>query len=176
MIRRGIHPSAIVDILGQASIPETTILEPLTVITVGTEGRLTLGEKNTLYPHVSIRIDKGWMTTGKEVSFGPGVSIYEPRAGLQIGDFCMIAGGVTICGVSHGAERTDIPMRQQAAVAGKIVLEDDVWLGMRVIVMPGVTIGRGAIIGAGSIVTRDIPPYAVAWGSPCVVQRSRKDG
>ena len=173
MIRLGIHPSAIVDVLGEADIPDTTIMEPLAVITIGSEGRLSLGEKNTLYPHVSIRIDKGWMRTGNEVSFGPSVSIYEPRAGLEIGNSCMIAGGVTICGVSHGAERIDIPMREQVATAGKIVLEDDVWLGMRVIVMPGVTIGRGSIIGAGSIVTRDIPAYAVAWGSPCAVQRYR---
>ncbi len=173
MIRRGIHPSAIVDILGQATIPETTILEPLAVIYVGPEGKLDLGVRNILYPHVSLRIDKGWMRTGDDVSFGPGVMIYEPRAGLEIGNHCMIAGGTAICGVNHSATATDVPMRHQSATAEKIVIEDDVWLGMRVVVMPAVVIGRGSIVGAGSIVTRNIPPYSVAWGSPCEVQRTR---
>jgi acetyltransferase-like isoleucine patch superfamily enzyme len=175
MIRRGIHPSAVIDILGQAIIPHSTIAEPLAVIFVGLEGKLELGERNTLYPHVSLRIDKGWMRSGEEVSFGPGVSIYEPRAGLEIGSHCMIAAGVAICGTSHTTARTDVPMRHQEAIAQKIVIEDDVWVGMRAVILPGVTIGRGSIVGAGSIVTRDIPPFSVAWGNPCSVQRSRRN-
>ncbi len=174
MIRRGLHPSAIVDVQGPAVIPETTILEPLAVIYVGPEGRLDLGARNILYPHVSLRIDKGWMRTGDDVSFGPGVMIYEPRAGLEIGHHCMIAGGTAICGVNHNATDIDVPMRNQSTTVAKIVIEDDVWLGMRVVVMPGVVIGRGSIIGAGSVVTRDIPPYSVAWGTPCEVQRTRR--
>jgi len=173
MIRRGIHPSAVVDIEGDAVIPDTTILEPLAVIFVGSRGRIKLGDKNTLYPHVSIRIDQGWMETGDEVSFGPGVAIYEPRAGLVIGNHCLIAGGTMICGVRHGLAMKGVPMRHQPAEAAKIVIEDDVWLGMGVIVTPGVTIGRGAVIGAGSVVTRDIPAGAVAFGNPCRVQRDR---
>src|SRR5690349_3020880 len=107
MIRTGIHPSAVVDVLGKAVLPPTTVLEPQAVIYVGPAGLLELGELNILYPHASIRIDQGWMKTGKDVSFGPGVVIYEPRGGLEIGDHCMIAGGVAICGTEHGSERID---------------------------------------------------------------------
>ncbi len=174
MIRKGIHTSAIVDILGQAVIPQTTIMEPQSVIFIGADGALELGERNILYPHVSIRIDKGWMKSGVEVSFGPGVMIYEPRAGLEIGNHCMIAAGTMICGVEHGVDRLDIPMRRQAAQASKIVIEDDVWIGMGVVIAPGVTIGRQSIIGAGSVVVRDIPPQSVAWGMPCAVQKRRQ--
>lgn len=173
MIRKGIHSSAVVDVLGHAVIPETTVLEPQAVIYVGADGRLDLGERNILYPHCSIRIDKGWMRTGREVSFGPGVMIYEPRAGLEIGDHCLIAAGVAICGVEHGHADPEIPMRHQPAQAAKIVIEDNVWLGMRVVVTPGVTIGRGSVIGAGSVVTHDIPAGSVAWGTPCKVQKAR---
>jgi len=173
MIGLGIHPSATVDIIGQATLPDTTVLEPQSVIYVGANGRLQLGERNTLYPHVSIRIDKGWMETRTDVSFGPGVMIYEPRGGLSIGNHCMIAAGTAICGVGHGTERTDIPMRFQEPHVAPIILEEDVWIGMRAVIMPGVTIGRGAIIGAGSIVTTDIPAWSVAWGTPCRPQRQR---
>ena len=50
-----------------------------------------------------------------------------------------------------------------------VVIEDYAWIGMRSIILKGVTIGRGAIVGAGSVVTRDIPPFAVACGSPARV-------
>lgn len=173
MIRKGIHPTAVVDVQGRAVLPDTTILEPQAVIFIGPAGVLELGDKNTLYPHCSIRIDQGWMKTGAEVSFGPGVTIYEPRGGLEIGNHCMIAGGTAICGVQHGMDSLDIPMRHQAPRVGKIVIEDDVWIGMRVVIMPGVTIGRQSVIGAGSLVTRDIPPRSIAWGAPCEVRETR---
>ena len=54
-----------------------------------------------------------------------------------------------------------------------VVIEDDVWIGTRAIVLGGVTIGRGAVIGAGAVVTKSIPPYAIAAGSPARVLRYR---
>jgi len=173
MIHRGIHPSAVVDCLGNARLPESTVLEPLAVIYVGRSGHLTLGDDNILYPHASIRIDQGDMVTGREVSFGPGCHIYEPRAGLTIGDHCMIGGGAVICGVNHGFADAHQPMRHQPAVAAPVILEDDVWVGMGVMILPGVRIGRGSVIGAGSVVTRDVPPYSVGAGVPFVVHRQR---
>ena len=52
-----------------------------------------------------------------------------------------------------------------------IVIEDDVWIGRRAIIMGGVTIGKGAVIGAGSVVTKDVPPYCVAAGNPAIVRK-----
>ena len=59
--------------------------------------------------------------------------------------------------------------------SGPIVIEDDVWLGGRVTVCPGVTIHRGAVVGAGSVVTRDVPANVVAAGNPCRVLRPLTD-
>jgi acetyltransferase-like isoleucine patch superfamily enzyme len=65
-------------------------------------------------------------------------------------------------------------MREQPLTSrGDIVLEDDVWLGANVVVLDGVTIGRGAIVGAGAVVTQSIPPYAIAGGVPARVIRYR---
>ena len=52
---------------------------------------------------------------------------------------------------------------------GDVIVEEDVWIGMNVTLLPGVTIGRGAIIGAASVVTKSIPPYAIAVGNPAKV-------
>jgi acetyltransferase-like isoleucine patch superfamily enzyme len=56
-----------------------------------------------------------------------------------------------------------------------VIIEDDVWIGARAIVLRGVTIGRGAIVGAGSLVTKNIPPYAIAVGSPAKTIKFRWD-
>jgi len=174
MIHSGIHPTAVVEIAAGEPLPSSTVLEPQAVIFVGPHGALRLGEENIFYPHASIRIDHGSMETGREVSFGPGCHIYEPRAGLTIGDYCMIGGGTVICGVHHGAETTRIPMRHQPPIAAPIRIEEDVWIGMGVVILPGVCIGRGAVVGAGSVVTRDVPRYAVGAGVPFKVRRSRE--
>ena len=175
MIRKGIHTSAVIDVEGQLDLPPTTILEPLAVFFIGSSGRLSLGERNIFYPHCSVRIDQGWMETGSDVSFGPGCHIYEPRGGLRIGNSCLIAGGVMICGAEHGTRLGAGPMRFQPAIAKPIIIEDDVWIGMGAVITPGVTIGARSVIGAGSVVTRDIPPDSVAHGVPCKVKRSRED-
>ena len=138
----------------------------MAVIFVGARGRLKLGRMNTLYPGASIRIDLGWMETGEQVSFGPGCHIYEPRAGLTIGNHCMISGGVLICGVNHGRASVSIPMRHQPFDAQPIIIGNDVWIGMGAIILPGVTINDGAIIAAGSVVAADVPSRVVVAGVP----------
>mgnify|MGYP000091352893 CR=1 FL=1 len=65
--------------------------------------------------------------------------------------------------------------RQGALPVNPVEIGDDVWIGTRVIVLPGVKLGAGCVIGAGSVVTRDIPPLAVAAGNPARVIRQRGD-
>jgi len=166
MIRKGIHPSAVVEHFGAGTIPESTIVEPLAVIYTSERAELHLGEMNIVYPGATIRIDQGWMRTGAEVSFGPGCHIYEPRAGLSIGNYCLIGGGCLICGVNHGHCLDGVPMRQQAFEAAPIAIEENVWIGMGAVILPGVTIGSGAIVGAGAVVTRDVAPGEIVGGVP----------
>jgi acetyltransferase-like isoleucine patch superfamily enzyme len=173
VIRKGIHPSAVVDCLGPATIPDTTVLEPNAVIYIGESGRLKLGAMNILYPGATIRIDQGWLETGAEVSFGPGCHIYEPRAGITIGDHCLIGGGVLMCGVNHGFAEQGVPMRKQQANAAPIVIGDDVWIGMGAIILPGVTVGKGAIVAAGAVVTADVAPGQVVGGVPARLVKAR---
>lgn len=95
----------------------------------------------------------GPVTIGKNVMMGQEVIIYTTR---------------------HNDNRIDIPMMEQGM--GQVLpvrIGDDVWIGGRVIILPGVTIGNGCIIGAGAVVTKDIPPYSVAVGVPAKVVRHR---
>jgi acetyltransferase-like isoleucine patch superfamily enzyme len=174
MICKGIHPSAVVEHRGAGAIPASTIIEPLAVIFTGEGAELHLGEMNIIYPGATIRIDQGWMKTGTEVSFGPGCHIYEPRAGLTIGDNCLIGGGTLICGVNHGFAVQGVPMRRQKFATAPIVIAEDVWIGMGAIILPGVSIGAGAIVGAGAVVTHDVAPGEIVGGVPARHMNSRR--
>ncbi|MBE6037126.1 MAG: acyltransferase [Clostridiales bacterium] len=92
-----------------------------------------------------------------------------------IGDDVMMGPECVMLTANHNMARTDIPMNRQGDGEEKPVrIGNDVWLGARVIVLPGVTIGDGAVIGAGSVVTKDVPPYCVAAGNPARVIRDRR--
>jgi acetyltransferase-like isoleucine patch superfamily enzyme len=76
---------------------------------------------------------------------------------------------------NHVFERIDIPIRKQGHAGGDIVIEDDVWIGARVILLAGVSIGRGAIVAAGAVVTKSVPPYAIVGGIPARLIKMRPD-
>lgn len=95
---------------------------------------------------------------------------------LTLGCDVVMGPDVYIMSSAHSFERLDIPVNQQGAEPRRpVVIEDDVWLGARVIVMPGVRIGSQAVVGAGSVVTRDVPPRAVVVGVPARAVRCRGD-
>lgn len=86
----------------------------------------------------------------------------------------MMGPEVTILTHTHNIERTDIPMRQQGTIVKEVIIGNDVWIGMRSIIMPGVKIGNGAVIGAGAVVTKDVPDNAIVGGVPSKIIRYRK--
>ena len=89
---------------------------------------------------------------------------------ISIGDNCVLAPNVRL--IAH-----DASMKQHLGYTrvGKVRIEANCFIGDSIIILPGVTIGKGAIVGAGSVVTKDIPPESVATGNPCRVVCSRKD-
>ncbi len=104
---------------------------------------------------------------GTFVNFG---CVMLDVAEIRIGRACQIASGVQLVTAEHPIDPG--PRRAGWESARPIVLEDNVWLGAGVIVCPGVTIGRDSVIGAGSVVTRDVPAGVVAVGTPARVMRT----
>ena len=90
-------------------------------------------------------------------------------AGVKIGNNVMMGPDVIICTQNHKYTRETY----EGFVRRPVVIGDNVWIGYRVIILPGVTIGRNAIIGAGAVVTKDIPAYAIAGGVPAKVLKMR---
>jgi acetyltransferase-like isoleucine patch superfamily enzyme len=113
------------------------------------------------------------ISIGDHVTINPGC-ILAGAGGLSIGSDVMFGAGTKVVTSAHVTARTDVPMRLQGMVHTPITIGDDVWFGFDVKVMPGATIGRGSVIGAGSVVTGDIPAGSVAVGSPARVIGSRQ--
>lgn len=104
---------------------------------------------------------------------GLGINCYVDGP-VRIGNNVMMAPDIAIYTRNHRYERTDIPMREQGMTDFKPVkIGNDVWIGRRAIILPGVSIGDGCIIGAGAVVSRDIPAYTIAVGVPAKVVKDR---
>ena len=114
----------------------------------------------------------GVLNIGARVIFGHHCTI-GCKEYIEIGDDCLLAEMVSIRDHDHNFERTDVPIRVQGATCAPVKIGRDVWLGAKVTVLRGVTIGDGAIIGANAVVTRDIPPLAIAVGIPARVVKMR---
>lgn len=108
---------------------------------------------------------------GNNSGVGIDCEVYGP---VTIGDNVMMGPEVVIYTSGHKHDRIDIPMMEQGSSETQpVTIGNDVWIGRRAIIMPGVTIGDGVIIGAGAVVTKNIEPYTVAVGVPAKAIKSR---
>ncbi len=143
-----------------------------------------IGEGTTFYdtPLVFGKVKIGRYTSIN----GPGTRICSNINDVEIKAFCSIASNVIIQEYYHNTALPttynilsqvikDKDAGLQVTSKGKVILEEDVWVGSNACILSGVTIGRGSVIGAGAVVTKDIPPYSVAAGNPCKVIKSRFD-
>jgi acetyltransferase-like isoleucine patch superfamily enzyme len=125
-----------------------------TAIETGFGGRISIGYETWIQPRGQINAYLGSIHIGSGVDIAPNCALYSYDHGLA----------------------PDRPIREQPLeTKGDIIIEDQVWMGVGVIVLSGVRIGKGAMIGAGSLVIKDIPSYAVAVGVPARVIKSRDD-
>jgi len=114
----------------------------------GIAGRLHLGEGSLVAPGVVFGLD-GEITVGRNVSISPQVTLYTATHALGFGS-----------------------QRMNPAMTPKpIVVEDGVWIGMRALILPGVTLGQGCVVSAGAVVTLDVPPNTLVAGNPATVQQ-----
>lgn len=108
---------------------------------------------------------------GNRVKFGKGVfinhsAILSASGGIEFEDGVMAAPGLRIATINH-----DMNARHTIYTYGKVTIKKNAWIGMNVTICPGVTVGEYAVVGAGAVVTKDVPDYAVVGGVPAKVIR-----
>ena len=113
----------------------------------------------------------GSLEIGDDSTIGTYVHMWY-LGGISIGQRVMIGSHTAITSLTHDYTQAD--MRFAPVVRKSVVIEDDVWIGTHSIILPGVTIGKGAVIGANSVVTKDVEPYSIVYGSPARVSKYRE--
>lgn len=133
------------------SILGNTIIECTGVIRDLGEG-LVIGNNVGIAQNCFIQV-RGKVVIGNDVIFGPGVSIFSEN---------------------HKFDDPDLPVAVQGEIRKGVTIEDGVWVGARAIILDGVNVGKNSIIAAGSIVSKDVPPYVIVAGVPAKIIRNRK--
>lgn len=114
---------------------------------------------------------------GDDVFIGPGAFFSATETHIRIGNKVMFGPRVTLLGGNHNAGvigRYMFDVKEKRPRDDEpIVIEDDTWIGACATILKGVTVGRGAIVGAGSLVTKNVPPYTIVVGNPARVVRER---
>ncbi len=129
------------------------------------------GEDLIIYPHVYM-IFSNRITAGKRLAINVNTYI-DGRGGITFGDYVMIGPNCVIASCGHGIKDTTVPMYLQPVEYGEIIIEDDVWIGGNVTIIPKVRIGRGCVVAAGSVVTKDLAPMGIYGGIPATLLKPR---
>jgi acetyltransferase-like isoleucine patch superfamily enzyme len=128
--------------------------------------KFEIGANCIIEDFATINNGVGDVFIGNNVGVGLSNVIIGP---VKLGNYVMLAQNIVISGLNHGYEDINIPPRIQKVIAKQIIIEDDVWIGANCVITAGVTIGKHTVIGAGSVVTKDIPQFSVAVGNPARV-------
>lgn len=128
-----------------------------------------IGPRVTLAPGFVIKSRTDLLHIGEGTFINRDV-FFDAKSEISIGRFCDIGFRSMFVTATHELI-SDLAGRRPVHGGGKIVVEDFVWIGANVTVLPGVTIGTGSVVGAGSVVTKDIPPHTLALGVPARVVR-----
>lgn len=136
---------------------------------------ISTGTNVTMGPFGYIHAESGTLHTGNNVSMGSHVFVCPSEGGcIFIGDNCIIGPGTVIRAANHGTQDSGIPMRDQPHIPGTIRIDSDVWIAANCTILPDTHIGEGAVVAAGAVVTKDVPPYTIVGGVPAKPIKSRK--
>jgi len=142
-------------------------------IVCGHRGAISIGNNVRILRNVTISTsEKGRILIGDNVHIGEGTIIYSDLE-IIIKDNVIIGPQNIIVDFDHIYNDKNTFISQQGHNAKKVLIEDDVWVSSHCCIVKGVSIKRGSIIGAGSVVNKDIPPYSVACGVPVKIIKKR---
>ena len=115
--------------------------------------------------------EMAWIGFPENISIGDDVRIHpmtylDGAGGIEIGSHVGLGPGTVIYSVNHRYHDADRPYEEQGYEFGKVVIEDDVWIGARSVILAGVRLARGTVVAAGAVVTKDTDPYSLVAGVP----------
>lgn len=160
---------------GRIRLGDRTCLARNVALRANSDARhaVSIGADCTLQDGALLNASMGSIEVGDRVWIGPFCVIYG-NGQVRIGNDVMIAAHTCITSAGHEHQRLDVPMSRQPLTLAPVTIADDVWIGMHCTILPGVSIGRGAIVAAGAVVNHDVVPFAIVGGVPARVIGNRE--
>jgi len=123
----------------------------------------SLGADSTIEDFCTVNNGVGAVSIGARTRIGLGSVLIGP---VTIGNDVLLAQNIIVSGLNHGYEDVSMPISMQKVSTKGITIEDEVWIGGNAVILSGITIGKHSIVAAGSVVTKDVPPYTIVAGNP----------
>lgn len=160
---------------GQIRLGRRVKVHGQTSLDASSDGGIVLGDRAVLNRYAYINASRGGVRIGADSAVN-NYSVINGAGGVEIGDHVLIGPNVQIVSYQHAYADPDTVIGRQELVYKPIVIEDDVWIGASAVILAGVRIGKGSVIGAGSVVTKSCEPYSVMAGVPArkIKQRGEK--
>jgi galactoside O-acetyltransferase len=117
--------------------------------------------------------DDGYLKIGDNFTMNTNSQLGASSGKIEIGENCAIAPNCVLRASNHNFERVNTPFLQQGHTYGEIVIEDDVWIASNSVITANTKIGKSSIVGAGSVVTKDVEPFSIVGGVPAKLIRKR---
>ncbi|MBQ7607596.1 MAG: acyltransferase [Desulfovibrionaceae bacterium] len=146
-----------------------------TSMTITGMASIQLGNGVRLGRGVFLTAQNGTLTMKDRVALSANVHVAADDGTITIGEATAIGPGSVLRAANHTFDRTDIPIMDQGHTPGFIHIDEDVWIGANCVITADVHIGRGAIVGAGAVVTHNVAPYAIVAGVPAHVIGMRQE-
>lgn len=137
-------------------------------------GKINIGSGSIIREGAILQSYGGSIVVGKKTAINP-YCVIQGNGGVTIGDSTLIAAGVKIFSANHVFSSCSKLIQQQGEESKGVLIGSDVWVGADCTILDGVCIGNGAVVAAGSVVTKNIPEFAVAAGVPASVLKYRND-
>jgi len=129
----------------------------------------SLGAYSTIEDFATVNNGVGAVEIGSHTRIGIGNVIIGP---VTIKDHVILAQNIVMSGLNHVYEDVETPIHLQPVTTKPIIIEEECWVGANAVITAGVTVGKHSVVAAGSVVTKDIPPYSIAVGNPARVIKS----
>ncbi len=125
--------------------------------------KFELGKNSTIEDFATINNGVGDIIIGERTRIGLSNTLIGP---VSVGNDVMFAQNIVASGLNHTYEDVSISIHNQKVTTAEIKIEDEAWIGANAVIVAGVTIGKHSVVAAGSVVTKDVPPYSIVAGNP----------